>query len=98
MSSEFLSIQDLQDLPAELIAQLNLSDSDRKNMAIVEIVKSRQPVGLDAIHVDLYRQHGWIEERQKLMARMYRLTQKGLIKSVDGRKGIYEIPPKVVLE
>lgn len=92
VNNEYLTIDDLKDLPPELIAQLNISESDKKAMSIIEIVKQRQPVCLDIILVDLWKNHGVVEDRQKLMARMYRLSVKGLVATVEGRKGIYEIP------
>ena len=86
-----LTLEDLKDLPEELLKQLHISDSDRKNLWIVAIVREHQPCSLDQILVQLYKRHALIENRVKLMARMYRLSQKGQIQTVPSRKGIYQI-------
>lgn len=87
--SEFLSNADLAGLPQELIDQLEISDSDRKDMLIFDLVKEHQPIHLNHLLIKIWRKTGVVEQKTKLMARCYRMSVKNLIKSVDGKKGVY---------
>lgn len=85
-----LSWGELQDLPEELVQELSITDSDKLDFSIVELVDRHGGVAtLDRILVEIYRLTGEILKRPNLNSRLYRMGQKGLIHSVSGRKGVY---------
>jgi len=85
---------DLSDLPSEVLAQLNLSKVDELEQQLRDIVAAAdgREVGLDQIIIELYRRHKVVQERRFIMNKLYRMAQKGLIESVEGRKGVYYLP------
>ncbi|MDN7739958.1 MULTISPECIES: hypothetical protein [Burkholderia] len=85
-----LSPHDLDGLPEELLAELSLNDSDRKDFLIVEIIDDiGGTASLDRILVNLYKRTGEIEKRTKLVSRLYRMVSKDLIYQSPDRKGVY---------
>lgn len=85
---------DLSDLPPSVIAQLNLAKIDELEQQMRDIVAAAngKEVGLDSIIIELWRRHKVEQERRFIMNKLYRMAQKGLINSVEGRKGVYYIP------
>lgn len=85
---------DLSDLPSEVLAQLNLSKVDELEQQLRDIVAAAngREVGLDQIIIELYRRHKVVQERRFVMNKLYRMAQKGLVESVEGRKGVYYLP------
>ena len=85
---------DLSDLPPEVVAQLNLSKIDELEQHMRDIIASAngKEVGLDQIIIELYRRHKIQQERRFIMNKLYRMGQKGIVQSVEGRKGVYVIP------
>lgn len=95
-SGTTLGWSELQSLPEELVKELSITESDKLDYSIAEIIAQQGGVAsLDRILVELYRLSGEILKRQNLNARIYRMVQKGMIYSVPGKKGVYsseEIP------
>ncbi|WP_312535992.1 hypothetical protein [Acinetobacter variabilis] len=86
----YLTIEDLADLPPELINQLHITDSDKKDMYLVQLIdKCGGIISLDKLLIAIYKDSGEIYERNKLMARLYRMSQKGLIYTHPSKKGQY---------
>jgi len=85
---------DLSDLPAEVIAQLNLTRIDELEQQMRDIVAAAdgEEIGLDRIIIELYRRYRYVGERRFIMNKLYRMAQKGLINSVEGKKGVYYLP------
>lgn len=85
---------DLSDLPPSVLAQLNLTKIDELEQQMRDIVAAAdgQEVGLDTIIIELWRRHKVEQERRFIMNKLYRMAQKGLISSVDGKKGVYYLP------
>lgn len=85
---------DLSDLPEEVLAELSLTKVDELEQQLRDIVASANggEVGLDAIIIELYRRHKVIQPRRFIMNKLYRMAQKELIYSVEGRKGVYYVP------
>lgn len=85
---------DLSDLPPSVLAQLNLTKIDELEQQMRDIVAAAngQEVGLDAIIIELWRRHKVEQERRFIMNKLYRMAQKGLIQSAEGRKGVYYVP------
>lgn len=85
-----LSPKDLDGLPAELLDQLSLNDSDRKDFLLIEIIDDiGGTASLDRILVNLYKRTGEIEKRSKLVSRLYRMASKELIFQHPDKKGVY---------
>jgi len=81
---------DIADLPQEVIEQLSISESDKQEFQIVDIIDSAGGVlTLDHIIIALYRKTGEVAKRSTLNAKLYRMVKKGLIQSVPNRKGVY---------
>ncbi|QBR71697.1 hypothetical protein CU048_10865 [Beijerinckiaceae bacterium] len=81
---------DLSDLPDELLAQL--SDRAKKGQTdqLVLIINDRGGTAtLDEILIDLFRKYKEIGARNIISNRLYRLNKQGLIRSIEGKKGIY---------
>jgi hypothetical protein len=87
---------DISDLPDSVIAELNLTKIDELEQQLRDIVAAGDggEVGLDPIIIELWRRHKVSQPRRFVMNKLYRMAQKGLIESVEGRKGVYMIPRK----
>lgn len=88
---------DLSDLPQEVIDQLNLSKVDELEQQMRDIIAAGggQEVGIDQIIIELWRRHKVKgQERRFIMNKLYRMSTKGIISGVEGRKGVYMIPEK----
>jgi hypothetical protein len=89
------SYGDLSDLPPEVMAQLNLTRIDELEAQLRDIVASASDtIDLDSAIIELYRRHRVVHERRFLMNKLYRMAQKELIESVEGKKGVYRVPRK----
>ena len=92
-SSMHILPSDLEDLPAELLKELNISDSDKQEL---EILRSLEKAGglltIDKLMIQLYRDTGTIHSRKQLAAKLYRMTSKGLIEANTEFRGAYQIP------
>jgi hypothetical protein len=88
------SFGDLSDLPEEVLNQLNLSKVDELEQQIRDIVAAADgaEIGIDMIIIELYRRHKVVQERRFLMNKLYRMAVKGIINSVEGKKGVYFLP------
>jgi hypothetical protein len=87
-----LGFDEIEDLPDELLQELSISDGDRIDYLIVRLIEEGGGVAsLDRLLVGLYRATGEVLKRATLTSRIYRMSQKGLIFSVPGRKGVYSI-------
>jgi len=87
-----LTPDDLEGLPEELKKELNITESDKTEFAILSIVeKAGGFISLDKLLIGLYKQTGEILKRQNLTSKLYRM--KGTIYSVPGKKGIYSNRP-----
>ena len=91
-NSIYVTPQDLVGLPEEVIRELNISESDRHDFFIMSIIEKLGGVAsIDKIIIGAYRDSEEILERQKLNARLYRMSSKGLVYSHPNRKGVYSL-------
>lgn len=91
-SSIYVTPQDLIGLPEEVIRELNISESDRHDFFIMNIIEKLGGVAsIDKIIIGAYRDSEEILERQKLNARLYRMSSKELVYSHPNRKGVYSL-------
>lgn len=85
-----LTPEDLEGLPPEVIRQLGLNESDYYEMELVRLInKAGGIISLDKLIILLYKEKGEIVERTPINAKLYRMTKKGMVFSVPGRKGVY---------
>lgn len=85
-----LTLQDIEDLPEELIKELNITETDRLELIIENIITTAGGIlSLGKILVELYRRTGEINKRTALTMRLFRMAQRGIIFNVPGKKGIY---------
>lgn len=82
----------LEDLPAKLRDQLQLGKVADLDQAIIDLVRDDLDgiANLDEILVGLYRKKGDVLERHFVSNKLYRMNKLGLIRSVQGKKGVYE--------
>jgi len=85
-----LTPRELKDLPEDVLNQLSISDSDKQEFEIVDAIeRNGGMMSLDMLIVTLYRETKKVWERSRLNAKLYRMSQKGLIRSVPGKKAVY---------
>jgi len=82
---------DLMDLPEEIRLQLVSVQFDETESQIVKVVNDdfSGVATIDEIFVGLYRATNEITQRDALANKIYRMTRKELLFSVEGRKGVY---------
>ncbi len=85
-----LGWSELQGLSEELMSEPSITESDKLDYSIVELVAQQGGMAsLDRIIVEIFQLTGEILKRQNLNARLYRMAQKGMLFSVPGKKGVY---------
>ncbi|MGH6985380.1 MAG: hypothetical protein ACRED9_00880 [Caulobacteraceae bacterium] len=89
-----LTWEEIDGLPPEVLSELSVSDSDRLEFSLVSAIQALGGVtSLDKLIVHLFNETKEIHKRTPLNQRLYRMTQKGMIHSVPGRKGAYSVEP-----
>jgi len=85
-----LVYDEIEGLPDELLAELSISDSDRAEFTIIELIDGMGGVAtLDRLLVALYKKTGEITKRLALNQRLYRMSQREQVYSVPNKKGVY---------
>lgn len=88
----YLLSDDLENLPPELLKELNITESDKKDMYLIDLIeKCGGKISLDKLLIAIYKDSGEIYERNKLMTRLYRMSQKGIIYTHPSKKGQYSL-------
>jgi hypothetical protein len=89
-----LTLQDIEDLPEDLIKELNITETDRLELIIEDIISSAGGVqSLSKILVELYKRTGEVHKRTATVSRLFRMAQRSVIYNVPGKKGIYSTHP-----
>jgi hypothetical protein len=89
-----LTPEEIRDLPEELLAELSISEADRKDFQVIEIIDALGGMAsIDKILVSIYRKTGEIEKRSRLNARLYRMANKGSVFAHPDKKGVYSTHP-----
>jgi hypothetical protein len=85
---------DLTDLPPALLKELSGPKIDPLEDQILAVVRAagQDGVELNRLLVELYRRFGAVQTRKALNNKAYRMTAKGLIDQVEGRRGTYRLP------
>jgi hypothetical protein len=85
-----LSLDDIKDVPNELLEELNLTETDKQEMMIESIISEAGGIlSLDRILVELYKRTGQVHKRNTVISRLYRMGNRGLIYSLPSKKGLY---------
>ena len=85
-----VSMEEIEGLPPELVEELSVSDADMAEFAILDMIEERGGiVSLDHIVIGLYRLTGEVHKRASVTSKIYRMTQKGILFNVPGKKGVY---------
>jgi hypothetical protein len=88
-----MNFDDVSDLPAELLKELNLP-SDKLESEIIALLRVvAEPVDLDQILIGLYRRFGVIQKRRFLQNKLWRMVSKEQIHKGKNRKGLYSLEP-----
>lgn len=87
----YITPHHLKGLPAELLAQISISETDRFEANVAYLVGSAvgSTMLLDNILIGLYLMTKETHQRQQLANKLYRMTKKGLLFGVPGKKGYY---------
>lgn len=84
------SYGDVSDLPPELLKELTGIKVDELEQQLFNIIKAGgAEVELDSVLIELFRRHKIIQTRRFMQNKLWRMAQKGLIRSVQGKKGLY---------
>lgn len=90
-ADKILLLNNIQDLPEALLKELNISDSMRLAITILDIFKENGgEASVDDVIVGIYRKTGNVVKRQKIVARLYRMEKNGIIERKN-LKGVYII-------
>ena len=85
-----LSPKDLEGLPEELLKELILSDADKAEFTISNLIEEVGGViSLDKLLIAYYKKTGDILKRSAMTSRLYRMAIKGMTFNVPGKKGYY---------
>lgn len=85
-----LTPEDVADLPEELLAELSVSNADKLEFAILNLINEAGGIlSLDRILIGLYKATKEIHKRNQLTSKLYRMVQKGMLFAVPTKKGIY---------
>jgi len=75
-----LTQDDLVGLPKELLEQLNISEADRVDAIIVDLINAAGgTLLLDKILIGLFKATGQVPQRNQTISRIHRLGKKGLV-------------------
>ncbi len=90
-------IGDTDDLPDSVKCQLSKAvkkDLQTLESRIIDAVQGLEGIcTTDELMVALWRQYGVVtENRRELANRLYRMTRKGWLVSVKGRRGLWALP------
>ncbi|MFZ0946154.1 MAG: hypothetical protein WB930_13880 [Syntrophobacteraceae bacterium] len=81
----------LSDIPEELRKQLQATKTDEFERQILEVLSDLEGIGnIDEILVGLYRRFGIVQQRAFLSNKLYRMTTSGHLRSVKGKRGVYQ--------
>lgn len=87
-------IGDISDLPDSLLSQLSRKAIGELDAKIMDVIRSLDGLATtDEIMVSLWRRHKVLtEDRRALANRLYRMTTRGQLQRINGRKGTFRMP------
>jgi hypothetical protein len=82
----------MKDLPDDLSEELNVSQSDKEDAQILELLEiANRALDLNELLIGCFRKYNVKHKRNLLTARLYRLVKRGLVHNVG--KGTYALGP-----
>lgn len=91
-----LTPDDLEGLPPELIAELNITEADKFEGFVVRKIRDAGGVlTLDKLLIACWRERNEVHKRTLLNAKLYRMTRKGIIWTVPNKKAVYTTDPDI---
>ena len=86
--------EELEGLPDDLIKELGITESDRKEYLLIELINKLGGItSINKLLVALFKETQEVEKRSRLVGRLYRMQNKGLIYTSSDRKGVYATKP-----
>lgn len=86
--------ESLADLPKDLLAELSITKTDDLEDQLVTVINAAGgEADIDTILIYLFRKFKVVQTRRFLQNKLWRMTQKNLLFSVDGKKGHYSTTP-----
>lgn len=86
-------IGSLNDLPRELVDQLQTNRPDQLSTDIIETIRFRYNgiANIDEVLVGLYRDTQTVYKRPFIINKLYRMATAGLLYSIPKKKGVYSL-------
>ena len=85
-----LAPEDILGLPEDLLKELSVSDADKTEFIILSLIdESGGVISLDKLLIGLFKKTGDIIKRSGMTSRLYRMSSKGMLFNVPGKKGYY---------
>ncbi|SEE59060.1 hypothetical protein SAMN05519104_6646 [Rhizobiales bacterium GAS188] len=86
----FLTFEEIEEAPEELLKELNISETDKQDLLIEYIIAEQGGIlSLDKIMFELYSRTKEVSKRAAITNRLYRMSGRGMIYNVPGKKGVY---------
>lgn len=89
-SEKIFGLESTEDLPESCKSELRIMNVRDETMMLLNLFDLKSPLSFDEIIVGLYRLHKLEKTRVWVSATLYNLNKKGLVRKVEGKKGIYE--------
>ena len=93
-SENIFSLDDVDDLPAELKDELSAFRRDKNEQRIIDLlVRAKRPLNIDEFIVGFYRAYGEEKNRRYMTIKLYNMSRSQIpeIVSVPKRKGVYAL-------
>lgn len=88
---------DLQDLPDDFVTELNVTESDRQDAQLIELLKiAGRPLELTEFLIAAYRRFDVRLKRTALSARLYRMAKRNMVHHT--KQGVYALGPAPNIE
>jgi hypothetical protein len=89
-----VSSEELEGLPEELLKELSISQGDKSEFAIINIIDENGGMAsLDQLIIGVFRKTGETFKRQAMTSKLYRMGGKEMVFSVPTKKGVYSTRP-----
>lgn len=79
-------------VPDDLIKELKIGAGEKIDAEIIELFRiADRPLNISEVLIGLYRRFNEEQKRTAVSARLYRLSNEGILMSVEKNRGIYRI-------
>ena len=91
-----LTPDDLDGLPPELLAELNITEADKFDGFVVRKIRAAGGImSLDQLLIACWKERKELHKRALFNAKLYRMTRKGILWSVPNKKAVYTTDPEI---